>query len=724
MLEDFLSDIYEKAMTLELIKEASYYSCIRHIYNRRDYWNEATEKLEKIIYDLKESDMKKAVELLDSAQKAQAAYSDWHTFSAAIDSEVIPKVSEYLKRFTGIEVDDGKWTLESSQTGFLTIKGDKLGYLHSPYDPMWESFLYAHSIFDLEAKNYYILGGGLGYLAYQLWRMSGGEADIYVFEVDQELSEYADHYGVMSFIPNEKLHVITGDDTDLILEQYTQKNPGVKTVKTIYHWDYMNYKGAYADYFKVQLSNEVTGRACEHIWRKNYDSNIKLDHKYFSELNTDSFKDEWVVVGAGPSLNDNVEFIKESAGRRTICAINASLRWFSRNNVTPDVCTVCDPHDFLIPHIEGIEEFSKNIPLVADCVANRSFVEMYKGPRYYVFSTATLMVVNSEDSVGDIWQIGGTVTSMAIDLAYRMGAKKIYLVGADLAYPDGVTFANGVGHEVGKWSNNEETVVSVDDKIIPTSIKFYEYITMIEDQIAEYQGVDVINKSLHGAYIKGTFCNQWWERLPSGGDCNKYLELFNKLKQDSFLLNWKKKFYIFWQLVERLESSDAGCESLDTTEIYDAYKSIYSLFKNDMNFEIPSGVGRAKGQTFIFTDEFTNDKDSYSIRALDIAKRESDRNQKVLIVNTREKLGGEPVTLHDPVGSRCNKDLETSDKIFLGNRFFTYFQFPENMPDTNYYRLFLNSIADGIPEKMIIMSKYSLLADYCSEVYGIPTEKV
>ncbi len=709
-------------MALELIKEASYYSCIRHIYNRMDYWNEATPYLEKILFDLKETDVKKGVDLLNAIQKTQASFDDWHTFSAAIDTEMVPRITEYLRKYSGINVKDGEWTLESSQTGFLTLKSDKSGYLHSPADPMWESFLYANSVFDTEAKNYYILGGGLGYLAYQLWRMSSGDADIYIFEIDKELTEYAELYGVLSLIPEEKIHVITGDDTDIVLEQYTRDIPESKTVRTIYHWDLSKYKGEYADYFKVQLSNEVTGRAVEHKWRRNYDSNIQLEHKTLSELDTSSFKEEWVVVGAGPSLNDNVNFIFDSVGKRTICAINASLKWFSRNDLIPDVCTALDPHDSMVPHIEGIEDFSKNVPLVMDCVTNRRYAEKYRGPRYYIYSTATALTIGRENVIGDIWEIGGTVTSMAIDLAYRMGAKKIYVIGADLAYPDGITYANGVGHDTGKWSEVEETLISVDDKIIPTSIKFNAYKGMIEDQIAGYHGVEVINKSLHGAYLNGTFCNQWWENLPDSLNFADYLDYFNNLKRNSYILGWRRKYYIFWQLISRIESLGISINPDEEIVVDSSYMHIYQMFKNELNWVNSYSGKRIKGQTYIFTTEFLGEKDSHSKDVLTIAESETEKNKKVLIVNTGEKLGGDPIPLHKPMSSQYNRELETADKVFMKNKTFSYFQFPDGMPEINYYKAFLDSVADNIPEKMICSSKYSPLADYCIEKFVNSTE--
>ena len=198
MLEDFLQDIYDKALTLELLKETSFYSNLRHVFNRRDLWNEAAEHLEKILYDIKDSDYKNASELMQSAEKVQKSYKQRHVFTSLVDTEVIPKVAEYLTRFSTINATEGGWTLESSQTGFLTLKNSSGEYVHNPYDPMWESFLYAYSIFDPTAKRYCVLGGGLGYLAYHLWRLSEGEADIYVYEVDETIGVFSDPYSVYS----------------------------------------------------------------------------------------------------------------------------------------------------------------------------------------------------------------------------------------------------------------------------------------------------------------------------------------------------------------------------------------------------------------------------------------------------------------------------------------------------------------------------------------------
>lgn len=720
MLEDFLQDIYDKALALEMVKEASFYSSIRHLTNRRDYWNEASEALEKIIYDIKDDDLQKGVALMESSLKAQESYQDWHKFSAVIDAEVVPKIQEYLKKYTGINVTENNWTLESATTGFLTVKNHLGDYLHSPLDPMWESFLYAYSIFDPAARAYYILGGGLGYLAYSLWRMSEGEADIYVFEVDETLSVYAEKYGVISLIEDEKIHYITGDDTDIILEKYSENIPDTKIVRTMYYWDLGRYNGPYADFFKIEYSNEVTSRIFEKKWRSNYDWNMSMDHKYFSDLDTNVFKDEWIVVGSGPSLNYNEDFLRESVGKRTICCVNSSLKWFYLHGIKPDLCTVCDPTDMLVPHIEGFEDFSEDVPIIADVVSNRKYMELYKGPKYYIYSSAAVLTVGKDNIQGGMWAIGGTVTSLALAVALKLKAKKCYLIGADLGYPDGVTFADGVGHDVGKWNGAEGTEISVDDKIIATSIKFREYKCMIEEQIKLFPETEVINRSRHGAYLKGSFCDKWWENIPNSTSIQDYYGLFENLTKESRILNWNSKYFIFWQILGKMHLN--GVTTSEDGLIRDAYKAIYNSFKEEMHWTGSFDSKINSCQTYIFTDEFINQDAPDTKRVLDIAKSKSRSKQNVLIVNTTEKLGGENVAIHDKLTPHFDSELEKEDKVYYQNCVFQYFQFSKGMPDIRSYVVFLDTVAKNRPGRMVITSPYSLLADYCSEMLQIPTE--
>lgn len=717
MLEDFLKDIYDKAKTIELLKETAYYSNLRNPYKCFELWNEAMASLKLILNDLQKSDVEKYNSLLSNTIKAQEFFNDRLYFPALIENDVIPLIMEYMKPYCEILVDDGKWTLLSSSTGFLTLQEKDGMFAHNFSDPMWESFLYANSIYKPHIRRYNILGGGLGYPAYQLYRLSAeDEAEIYVYEIDDKVREYSDLFGVKNLIDSDKVHWIYDDDKDRVIEQFFDDIESNDVFRTIYYWDENAYSGVYADNVKIYQRGELTNRVFGARIEKNYLANMKLDHQYMDSFNTDLFKDEWVIVAAGPSLNDNKEFIEESVGKRTICAINASLKWFSLNNIVPTLCTACDPNFSLVPHIEGNEEFSEKVPLIMDCITNRSYVKKYKGQRYYIVSDSSVNIADKKIKEYGVWAFGGTVTSMAIEAAFRYGARKVYIIGADLSYPGKVTYADGVGHEVTTCDGDGQMVVSVEDMMIPSTKVFSEYIFQIETQILEHSNVEVINRSFHGAYLRGSFCGAWWENIPDSEMISDYLRYLENIQKDSFILGWKEKYYIFCQALSRIESRKIKLNGESESAIDSIYQIIYDSFKNELNRHDSSADTEINGLVYIFTSEFLDETDEHTSEVLKLAQKEARDNKKVLIINTMESLGGKRVPIHDVVLPRINEKLQDAEKVNYGNGTFLYFQFSGIMPDMNQYSVFLDSINNKIPDKVYVTSRYSLLGDYCSEM--------
>ena len=720
MLESFLADIYEKALALDSVKKVSFYSNIRDPYKCVAYWNEASVGLNKILDDLKDADPGKKEDLYKSVLLAINNAKDLPRFSGIIDVDIIPKLMDYLNNFTGIDVTENEWTLESSSTAFLTLKRTDGAYIHSISDPMWESFIYAYDIYKPEIRRYNIFGCGLGYLAYQLWKISDKEADIYIYETDEKICEYADMFGVLSLIDSENVHVICDEDKDKVIESFFEAADDNDSFSVIYYLD-NNYDGIYSDQLLLCRSVFQTERVFDQKWKNNYSRNSSFDHSSISDFDLSKLHDEWVVVAAGPSLNDNEDFIRQSIGKRTICAINASLKWFSKNSIKPDLCTACDPSDSLLPHIDGVEEFSSDIPLVTDCITNYKYVKQYRGPRYYVYSDSSYKLSDESVDKNAVWTFGGTVTSMALEAAYKLGAKRIYLIGADLGYPDGITYAKGVGHDVGKWEKNEKSVVSVDDRMIPTSLQFYEYKYQIEEQIKNHPDVEVINRSLHGAYLKGSYCDKWWENIPDGSE-ERFIQYFDGLLKDSLILGWKEKYYLFLQTVCKMKKNNAESGNEVEAAVNNAYKNIFSAFKDELDLHGTFNAHADNNLIYIFTDEFWDESDEHTLNVLNIAKSESQKSKKVFIVNTSEKLGGNMIPVYNAVPAHYNSHLEKESTVKYENRIFSYFQFSKGMPDIDHYRVFLESMSRRTPGKIYITSQYSLLADYCAQEMNIKAE--
>ena len=222
-----------------------------------------------------------------------------------------------------------------------------------------------------------------------------------------------------------------------------------------------------------------------------------------SELKVYSHADEAIIVSAGPSLNDNIDFIRESVGKRTIIAINAVLKRLYKENIKPDIIVMIDPLKTMRDHLSGAESITEGVPLITTLNSNYDFVEAYMGPIY--------IIPNGEDEKqepcerGIPWEnVGGTVASLGLEAAYYLGAQKIYLVGSDLAYTNGNNYASGVAHGEKEAIVDKNVVDAVGGGKVSTNELYNMYRGIIENQIAMHPEVKVYNRAFGGARIEGT----------------------------------------------------------------------------------------------------------------------------------------------------------------------------------------------------------------------------
>ncbi|MBP3296321.1 MAG: motility associated factor glycosyltransferase family protein, partial [Lachnospiraceae bacterium] len=179
-------------------------------------------------------------------------------------------------------------------------------------------------------------------------------------------------------------------------------------------------------------------------------------------------------------------------------AVNTVLRRLFREGIRPDLVVAADQYIQMREHIEGIGDQTEGIPMIAERRTNWQYTERYLGPICFV-STEN----NSEDKEEDIWEVSGSVAGLALEAAVRLGAGRIYLVGQDLAYPDGKTYAQGMPYVAEAESRGTMLVPSVNGGMVSTSEAFHWFRIGLETQIAKYKDIRFINLSRQGARIKG-----------------------------------------------------------------------------------------------------------------------------------------------------------------------------------------------------------------------------
>ena len=138
-----------------------------------------------------------------------------------------------------------------------------------------------------------------------------------------------------------------------------------------------------------------------------------------------------IVIMGGPTLATHYQWIADRMGDHNIITASTSLQPLARHGIAPNVTIMIDPCPIQAKHFDGPAR--KDGTLVYSTDAHRSVIESWHGRRYHV-----------DTKGGDLeLYVAGSVVHSACDLARRMGAPTVYLVGADFCYPGGASHVDG-----------------------------------------------------------------------------------------------------------------------------------------------------------------------------------------------------------------------------------------------------------------------------------------
>lgn len=144
-----------------------------------------------------------------------------------------------------------------------------------------------------------------------------------------------------------------------------------------------------------------------------------------------------VVVGIGPSLDDNIQMLRAARDRAIIIATDAALRPMLRHGIKPDLVLNFDGRHEQCTMWDTID--TRDMVLVANSVTSPRTVDAWKGKIIFFnmmqlddeFATNILPAMYPH--LGTLPNMG-TVGNGAIYLAHEMGCNPIITVGMDLCY--------------------------------------------------------------------------------------------------------------------------------------------------------------------------------------------------------------------------------------------------------------------------------------------------
>lgn len=398
----------------------------------------------------------------------------------------------------------GNYSVESTSSGLLTVKHLPSGrYLHSNTNPMEEAMMLVEHCFDPQKDNYAVWGLGLGYHVVRLYEAAAGAISITVFEEDREMIELAQSCGILDSIPKDNIQLMADETGAKFAAYLSQNNAGLlmhlPSIKKIQN---KNLRDIMMDFFP--------GWNATIQFRNLLDINFRSNQKFCSH-NVDQLagafrKKEIVIVAGGPSLDHTLEFLKEASGDKVIVAVATVWQKLLDLNIIPDYIVVMDAQE------RTYKQFPTNggyprVPLILDSTACWKFAANYQGEKYIAYQRDYDQSEKyAEESHNKLYETGGSVTTLALDIVLQSGAETVYLVGADLAYPAGLSHASATMDRHTRDLSGMEPVKSVDGGVVYANNLFVAYRRWIEAKIKQYPQVAFYNMSDCGAYIEGAEC--------------------------------------------------------------------------------------------------------------------------------------------------------------------------------------------------------------------------
>lgn len=189
------------------------------------------------------------------------------------------------------------------------------------------------------------------------------------------------------------------------------------------------------------------------------------------------------VIGGGPTLDQTLPWLRDRRGSGLVIAVNSGVRPLRDAGVVPDYVVAVDPSPALARHFEGLDADRelRSVPLIYPPGLHPDTLARWPG-RFFktTLSTPAYLELCPDDPRGCLFA-SGTVLHAAVDLARKLGAARIQLLGADFCFPRGLSHGAGA---VDRQRMTGVRVMTTDGRgrSVPTVLNLLGY----RDELARY----------------------------------------------------------------------------------------------------------------------------------------------------------------------------------------------------------------------------------------------
>ena len=246
---------------------------------------------------------------------------------------------------------------------------------------------------------------------------------------------------VKNVLLSSYLPIITGDLQSIVLR------PAVQL-----HEDYFNQISDLTREVLELVGDDFTVQT--HFgkkWFRNTVSNLGKAEKAVFKIG--SIRKAFITA-AGPSLDENMDKLVAMRDDVFLIATDTSLPALLHRDIKPDLVISIDCQDISYNHF--LQGYPNDVPLLLDLASPTKLTRFTEDQLYFSSGHPFSIYVNKNfRQFPQIDTSGGNVTYAALSLAQSLGAKEIYVMGADFSYPKGKSYA--METYLYPWFRNLET---------------------------------------------------------------------------------------------------------------------------------------------------------------------------------------------------------------------------------------------------------------------------
>lgn len=193
-------------------------------------------------------------------------------------------------------------------------------------------------------------------------------------------------------------------------------------------------------------SNQATLNEFALIWQTHVCLNLNdyIRGPFFTDAAGRLEGREAVIVAAGPSLDD--ADLPGALGGATVICCDTAAPVLAARGILPDLIVTLDASVSNKAYLENLpREFYEQVTLAATPLVAHDVYAPFKNVLFYSYGHPLLNHLNKHGLPFEPVATGGSVALTAIDMADRMKARAIYLLGMDLDHDPARTHARGTG---------------------------------------------------------------------------------------------------------------------------------------------------------------------------------------------------------------------------------------------------------------------------------------